>query len=311
MRRVLAVDGGQSAIRVLVPGMEKAIEVAGVSHLDGDGVALVADAVGRAWQDAGAPAIDRAMLGLTTAPTTDAARDRLCDLVAVATGASEVWLADDAVTAHAGALSLGPGVSVTVGTGVACLVVPLDETAPRLLGGHGFLLGDEGGATWIGREAIRAALRAWDGRGPATALEAAVTQRFGPLEGLADRIHRADRPIDDIARFAPVALAVAETGDAVAAGIVAMAVDELTLLITSAVAAAHSGPLDVPVALGGRLMTPGDPLRTRLERDVAMRLPTARVRSADSRPLMGARRLGGSVDPGPYAPLVYRWGRVA
>ena len=55
------------------------------------------------------------------------------------------------MTSHAGALSLGWGVSLVAGTGVACLAVPA-EGEPRIVGGHGYLLGDEGGAFWIGRE---------------------------------------------------------------------------------------------------------------------------------------------------------------
>ena len=42
--------------------------------------------------------------------------------VGEAIGAAEVWVCDDAVTSHAGALSLRWGVSLTAGTGVACLV---------------------------------------------------------------------------------------------------------------------------------------------------------------------------------------------
>ncbi|MFN8520937.1 MAG: hypothetical protein U0667_16440 [Chloroflexota bacterium] len=49
---------------------------------------------------------------------------RLCRHVNRVIGASDVWLADDTVTCHAGSLSLGWGVSITAGTGVACLVVP-------------------------------------------------------------------------------------------------------------------------------------------------------------------------------------------
>ncbi|MBX3029744.1 MAG: ATPase [Chloroflexi bacterium] len=312
MRRVLAVDGGQSTIRVLSPGATEPVEVPGVGHLEGDSVVGVVTAIETAWRRAGAPTVDRAMLGLTTAPTTDADRDRLCGTVGTATGASDVWLADDSVTAHAGALSLGWGVSVTVGTGVACLVAPRGGDQPRILGGHGVLLGDEGGATWIGREAIRAALRAWDGRGPATALGPAVMARFGPLDGLADRIHRGERAVDTIARFAPEVLTIADSGDAVADAIVDAAVEELTLLIAAAVAAAVDvDPAGVPVALGGRLMTPGAPLRLRLDRALATRLPATPVRSADASPLMGARLLGGSDDPGRYTPLVYRWSSAA
>ena len=164
MRRVLAVDGGQSGIRLRHSSGDRVVEVEGVSRLEGDTVAAVAGAIGRAWVTSGFEAIDRAVLGLTTAPTDTESRQRLCAQVAQVTGATEVWLADDAITTHAGALSLGWGVSVVAGTGVACLAVP-DDGPARIIGGHGYLLGDEGGAFWIGREGLRAVLRALDGRG--------------------------------------------------------------------------------------------------------------------------------------------------
>ena len=104
--RVLGVDGGQSGTRLRdSDGREAAAD--GVSHLEGDTVLALAEAVTAAWQLGGFDRVERAVLGLTTAPADAAAADRLCALVSGATGASEVWLADDAVTSHAGALSLG------------------------------------------------------------------------------------------------------------------------------------------------------------------------------------------------------------
>ena len=162
--RVLGVDGGQSGIRLRdSDGREAA--AAGVSQLEGDTVRALADAVTAAWRLGEFDRVDRAVLGLTTAPADAVAADRLCALVSDTTGASEVWLADDAVTSHAGALSLGWGVSVVAGTGVACLALPAAGDA-RIVGGHGFLLGDEGGAFWIGRRALAAILRAREGRDP-------------------------------------------------------------------------------------------------------------------------------------------------
>src|SRR5689334_18804531 len=159
MGRVLGVDGGQSAIRLRHADTGRVIEVDGVSRLEGDTVDAVVRAVADGWARLGAPVTDRVVLGLTTAPTDTPSRDRLCAGVARATDASEVWLADDAVTTHAGALSGSWGVSVTVGTGVACLAVPRAGD-PCIIGGHGYLLGDEGGGFWIGREGLRAVLRA-------------------------------------------------------------------------------------------------------------------------------------------------------
>jgi hypothetical protein len=61
----------------------------------------------------------------------------------------------------------------------------------------------EGGAFWIGRAGLAAALRAHDGRGGATALTDAAAMAFDGLDDLGDRLHGADRPVNRIAHFAP------------------------------------------------------------------------------------------------------------
>ncbi len=128
--RVLAVDGGQSGIRLRHSSSDDVIEVEGVSRLETDTQEAVAAAVAAGYRRGRWGPVDRAVLGLTTAPTDSPSRQRLCAAVAEATGAAEVWLADDSVTAHAGALSRSWGVSVVAGTGVACLAVPeLGRTA--------------------------------------------------------------------------------------------------------------------------------------------------------------------------------------
>lgn len=308
--RVLGVDGGQSAIRVRLSDDERVVEVEGVSHGEGDVVTAVGDAVGRGWRDAGSEAVDRVVLGLTTAPSNAADADRLCALVAAATGAHDVLLADDAVTAHAGALSMGWGISVVAGTGVASLALPQEDAdgEARILGGHGYLIGDEGGAFWIGSRGINAVLRAEDGRGEATALGAAAERRFGPLADLHVRLHEADRPVNAIAHFAPEVLDAAAAGDPVAAAIAEAAANELVLVL--AAAAARAGGPDrspaIPTALGGRLLAPGTELRRRLDDAIVRaRLPLV-PRSADATALDGAVLLGCS-PVHRYGTLVHRW----
>jgi len=306
---VLAVDGGQSTIRVRHSDSPAVVEAQGVSRLEGDTVGSVAAAVIEGWRSAGAPAVDRAVLGLTTAPSDAPTRQRLCGEVAKGVDADEVWLADDAVTAHAGALPADWGVSVTAGTGVACLAMPRDGH-PSVIGGHGYLLGDEGGAYWIGREGIRAVLRAADGRGLPTALTECAADRFDDLDELGERLHSIARPVDTIAHFAPDVLRTTESGDPVAITIVDEAVVELIALITAAVAVAATDDEPVPIALGGRLLDDG-PLRRRLDRAIAQSLPAVTPRSADGTPLDGAIRLGMAADPGRYRDLLYVWKATA
>ena len=309
--RVLGVDGGQSGIRLRHSAKERVVEVEGVSRGEGDVVAAVADAVAHGWREGGFGPVDRVVLGLTTAPADPDDADRLASMVGAATGAPEVWLADDAVTSHAGALSMDPGVSVIAGTGVACLALPR-AGEPRIIGGHGFLLGDEGGGFWIGSRGLNAVLRAADGRGGPTALTAAAVVRLGPLTDLHIRLHDADRPVDAIARFAPDVLGAGGAGDPVAADIADRAAQELVLLIAAGIAHVH-GPHsdtteDVPVALGGRLLAPGAPLRLLLDAALGRaRLPVI-ARTADGSALDGALLIGRSGELS-YAPLLHRWPR--
>jgi len=302
---VLAVDGGQSTIRVRHSDSPAVVESRGVSRLEGDTVGSVAAAVIEGWRSAGAPAVDRAVLGLTTAPSDDPTRQRLCGEVAKGVDADEVWVADDAVTAHAGALPADWGVSVTVGTGVACLAMPR-KGDPSIIGGHGYLLGDEGGGYWIGREGIRAVLRAADGRGLPTALTDPAAERFENLDKLGERLHSVARSVDAIAQFAPDVLRTAEAGDPVARTIVDEAVDELIALIGAAVSVVAADDEPAPIALGGRLLEDG-PLRRRLDRAIAHSMPATTPRSADGTPLDGALRLGMAADPGRYRDLLYVW----
>jgi N-acetylglucosamine kinase-like BadF-type ATPase len=306
--RVLGVDGGQSGIRLRHSDDERTVEVDGVSRLEGDTVAQLADAVAEAHRSGGFPPADRVVLGLTTAPSDADAIDRLCRLVAEATGVPEVWLADDAVTSHAGALSGGWGVSLISGTGVACLAVP-DDGEPRIIGGHGYLLGDEGGGFWIGRRGLGAVLRAGEGRGSATDLTDSARRRFGELEGLHVRLHDSVRPVHEIASFAPDVLEAAEAGDEVAGALLDRAADELALTAWSGAtwAAGLSTTGAVPLALGGRMLPDDGPLRRRLDERLAqLRSPVA-VRTADGSPLDGALLIGGRDDPGPYRTLVHVW----
>jgi N-acetylglucosamine kinase-like BadF-type ATPase len=303
----LAVDGGQTAIRVRHSAVAGDVEVDGVSRQEGDVVDTVAAAVAEGWHRLGSPSVDRVMLGLTTAPGDRAAADRMGLLISEAVGAAGVWISDDAVTAHAGALSGCPGVSIVVGTGVACLAMP-EQGPPRIIGGHGFLLGDDGGGFWIGRAGLRASLRARDGRGASTSLGHYAERRYGSLADVHVRLHEADRPVAAIAAFAADVLEADVRGDEIARAIVDEAVDEIVLL--ARIGAEAIGSPSVKVALGGRLLAAGSPLRDRVHRRI--RESEARIvpQDPEGSPLDGAMSLGRAGDPGRYADLVHVWRRT-
>lgn len=304
MTLILAVDGGQSTTRLQHSGAGQSLEIEGVGRLEGDLVTTTANAVIAGWRVAGCPETDRVVLGLTTAPPDAQRADAICHLVGDAIGADEVWLADDSVTAHYGALSGGAGVVLAAGTGVACLALP-SHGNPRTFDGNGNLLGCVGSAFWIGQSAIRTVLRRNDGIGVATELERAAEDRYGPIPELRERILAEPRPVNSIAQFARDVLEVAAGGDAVADAIVVSAAEELAA--TAQAAAAWVGDDVVDVALGGRLLAPNTVLRRRFDEAMNTSIRRVSVRTADASGLLGAIHLGLDNAIERYGALVHVW----
>ncbi len=89
-----------------------------------------------------------------------------------------VHVTGDADAARCGAFLGRPGIVVIAGTGSVAL--GWDGERFAYAGGHGFLLGDEGSAYWIGREAVRAALRFEEQVGGSELMYQTVTQATGP-----------------------------------------------------------------------------------------------------------------------------------
>jgi N-acetylglucosamine kinase-like BadF-type ATPase len=192
----------------------------------------------------------------------EAARD-LAHLLHDSLPACRVAVASDAVTSHAGALGGEAGVVLAIGTGAVAIGVGPDGAIHRA-DGWGPWLGDEGGGGWLGLQGLRAALRAIDGSGPPTTLEAMAVARFGKLATLAARFEREANPPRLAASFAPDVVAAAEDGDSVAAELLRQALTALSRSV-QAVAARLTGLGAIRFAVVGGLSGIGavlaDPLR--------------------------------------------------
>ncbi|TDC54668.1 ATPase, partial [Actinomadura sp. KC345] len=79
----------------------------------------------------------------------------------------------DIAVAFAAGTSEPKGIVVFSGTGAGAAVIN-DGTIVQRADGYGWLVGDEGSAVWLGKEAVRAALAAYDGRGSPTLLTDSV-----------------------------------------------------------------------------------------------------------------------------------------
>lgn len=82
---------------------------------------------------------------------------------------SGVRVVNDAHVALVAGAPDGRGIVVVAGTGSIAYGADASGATARS-GGWGYLLGDEGSAFWLGHAALRAGIRAADGRGPETSL---------------------------------------------------------------------------------------------------------------------------------------------
>ncbi len=149
-------------------------------------------------------------------------------------------LESDAFVACRGAHGNADGAIAVLGTGTA--YVARRDAAFVSLGGWGFALSDQGSGADIGRTALRAALLAYDGIGPADALTEAVLSHFRHNPDAMVTFARDALP-RDFGNFAPLVLDHADAADPVASAIVedaighiATAIDRLQALGAPAVA---------------------------------------------------------------------------
>jgi N-acetylglucosamine kinase-like BadF-type ATPase len=247
---VLGVDAGGTGTRAALVIDGVATERYSGDHfnflLSGDGVPRMA-ALARAARPA---AVGIGVPGIAREPGAAAA------FAAAVSEACRVpaRVAPDATVAWLGAFLGSPGIVVIAGTG--SVAVGGSPGALQRVGGHGHLLGDEGGGYWIGRMALRAALAAAEGTGPPTRLGDALTQAAGAsLDELIPRVQRAAADRTVLAGFAPVVGSCAGNpdGDAVARTIIAEAAAALARLA----AALRQRLGDLPVAgVGGVFALP-------------------------------------------------------
>jgi N-acetylmuramic acid 6-phosphate etherase len=248
---LLVADLGKTSCRAAVHGkVEERAVVPGAPGLGAPGGVRAAERAVLAAADAlGLDGVDEVVVGAAGALAAPEAARELGEALLRSLPAARVAVTSDAVLAHAGALGGEPGVLLIAGTGVVALALGADGTL-RTADGWGPWLGDEGGGAWIGASGLRAALRAYDGRGPSTALLEAARARFGDPSGWPAFAPDARA----LAAFAPDVAAA--RGDAAAMAIMSVAAE---MLATTARAAG-----DGPVAFVGGL-SGIDELREHLE----------------------------------------------
>ncbi|MFD9949078.1 N-acetylglucosamine kinase [Nonomuraea sp. NPDC059023] len=294
---ILAIDGGNSKTDVaLVAADGRVLATARggpfTPHTDGvpAAVATVLHTVRRA--------------GITTSPALVAAFLAGADLPAE----EEILAAEFALQGFSGRIVVrndtfallragasGPwGVAVVCGAGINAVgVSPTGRMArfPAL----GKMSGDWGGGQDVAEEMLWHAVRAEDGRGPATSLSTLVRRQFavGSVEELVLDLHFGRIDPARVLELAPGLFTAAGSGDAVAASLVRRLAEEVVVM--AEVCLRRLDLLETPteVVLGGGMLTARDPLMTALlDGEFAGRAPRAKLLVADVPPIAGAALSG-------------------
>jgi len=188
----------------------------------------------------------------------------------------------------------GWGVAVVCGAGINAVGVAPDGRVTRYLA-LGTISGDWGGGYGLGLEVLWHAIRAEDGRGPATALTEYLTSHFGVerVEEITLGIHKGKIEHDELIGLAPLLLQAAGEGDPVARAVVSRLADEISVMAITAMRRLDLTGQATPVILGGGIITARNPLlMDGITRQLAEAAPRAQVRVIDVPPVVGAALLG-------------------
>jgi len=309
---VIAVDGGGSKTDVALvraDGETLALVRGPSSHAHHVGVEGSLDVIERLVDDAlGEARLRRDGTFAEVAAFTLAGADSPADEEAL-TSAAEArgWSARTTVLNDTFAIlragtARGWGVAITCGSGINCVGVSRDGRHARFPS-LGWISGDWGGGFDLGKDAVFAAARSEDGRGPRTSLERTVPAHFGlktPTE-LAGAMHEGRVAQRRVIELAPLVLAEA-ADDPVAATIVQHLADEVVALARVALTRLDLADQPVEVLLGGGVLQDVDgDLLAAIQSQLAQIGSAVTVRPTASPAIIGAALLGldelGADDP--------------
>jgi N-acetylglucosamine kinase-like BadF-type ATPase len=201
-----------------------------------------------------------------------------------------VRIVNDAEIALVAGAPDGHGIVLVSGTGsIAYGVDPSGKNARS--GGWGYLLGDEGSAFWLGHAAVRAGIRAADGRGPATILFERICEHLDLREPvrLVEWFYDQELSRTRVAQLARLVEEAAADGDETAQDLLDHAARHLARA-ARAVERQLDFPGAFPLVLSGGAFRACPSLVRRLEARLDD-LPNARVVRLEVEPATGAVKL--------------------
>jgi N-acetylglucosamine kinase-like BadF-type ATPase len=294
---VVVVDGGASRTRCAVltrDGRRIGYSESGASNFYGSNseqtsLALTT-AVDGALKSADVKATDAACVtaGMASVhPNGDGTAE--VDPVLGRLGFARRMVLGDMIIAHAGALDRRAGVLVIAGTGSSCIGIAPDGRQLKI-GGWGPVFGDEGSGYHIGRMALNAAGKAYDGVGPTTSLVEIISQALSAADfhQALKSIYKQQFSVMQMASLAKEVQRAAAAGDVVAGSILAVAADDLAALAISVLQRLFVDDTSPLVSFAGSLLVSCEPIRTRFADRILRAVPNAQVIPPRYPPYIGA-----------------------
>ena len=301
---ILGVDGGNSKTDVVLVGADGRLLAAlrgpttshqqvglrpGADRL----AALVAEARLRAGLSADARPADVGVYALAGADTPGDTR-RLRDSFLERRLAVDGVVVNDAFAPIRAGSTRGWGIALICGSGMNAAGIAPDGRMARLAA-LGEISGDWGGGGDVGVAALAAAVRARDGRGSRTALEAVVSRHFGytrPID-VTRAIEAGSVPHRRLHELSPLVFETAELGDPVARSIVDRLADELIAMAGAIIRRLNLTRRDPDVVMAGGVFNARDEaFEARIAAGVRAVAPLATVRRSEAPPVLGAALLG-------------------
>jgi len=295
MDHILGIDGGGTKTLALVADLRGNILGAGLStgsnyHTVGleNAIRAIKDASQQAISNANISNIKSACFGLAGIGRQNNYKILFPELVNLAI-ADNILLKHDAFIALSGATICQPGVIVIAGTGSMAFGMNLSGDEERS-GGWGYLLGDEGSAYYIGRQALSYACKDFDGRGSKTSLLKSIMAHF-ELEDFAQivkKIYSEKTSPHDIAAIAPIVTRQARLNDEIALEILRDSAFELALSTKSVIKKLKMTGEKVLVATCGSVFDAGELLLKHFREHIKSDFPLAEIVSPKFKPATGA-----------------------
>ena len=319
---LLAVDAGQTSTKSILAGAESNVALhrrgGAVDHFRQHGArrrneAVIQDVIGELCLAASIEPdrITAVAVGWTALRRGSPEVVTVERLFARLLPAARLIVLPDYVVSLAGGSCGAPGIVVISGGGsIAYGLAPDGREA--VVGGLGYLVGDEGSAYDIGRRAVAAAARSSDGRDRPTALEELIRETFelDEVRDITRMVYAKGFSRATLANLAPSVAALALDGDVVAREIMVSAGQELG---RAAVAVAKKlGLVDPTVYTAGGVFGAGEIVRGPFRQAVQDWIPLAGIRPPTYPPVVGAlllaRRLRGIPDePGWLSAVAARY----